>query len=61
MMNAENKKALETKECPKCRARLFSREVLDDRGSTQNNFFELFDHYGHSFIFSKEDLQEVKK
>jgi hypothetical protein len=60
-MEEENKKAIRTYKCPKCGRQLFTRPVLDDNGVTDNQYFELYDIYGHSFLFSTKDLMEIKK
>jgi predicted nucleic-acid-binding Zn-ribbon protein len=61
-MKKENKKALETKICPRCGARLFSFDVIDDRGSALNEYFELKNPVcGHSYIFSVKELKAIKQ
>ena len=58
-MKTENRTAFETKKCPRCGKPLHFRRVLDDRGSTSEEEFELYDLAGHSFSYNiKEDFQK---
>lgn len=63
-MKPENKKALETRTCPRCGAKLFTRDAFDDRGLTDNNLVDLYCVSGcYSFVFSLDDiaaLQQIK-
>ena len=58
---AEKKKAMATQKCPRCNGRLFLRRMLDDEGKTSKEFFELFDIYGHSFIYPMTDILKLKE
>ena len=57
-MKTENKKAFETKKCPRCGKPLHFRYVLTDRGNTSEEDFELYCLAGHSFNFNLEDFRK---
>ena len=58
-MKEEQRKALQTMKCPRCEARLFTRDVLHEQGGIDPDSFELYCIYGHSFMLTKRDLYEL--
>jgi predicted nucleic acid-binding Zn-ribbon protein len=58
---AENVNAMKTQKCPRCGGRLFQRRIQDDQGKTSEEFFELFDIYGHSFTYPMTDILKTKE
>ena len=61
LLSPESKQALETMKCPRCGGKLHYRDVLNNggRGGVINqDFFELFDVYGHSFNIEISELMK---
>jgi hypothetical protein len=54
-------KMMQTRTCPKCGAKLYTREVFDEAYCTRNEFFEMYCIHGHCFLFSVKDLKGVNK
>jgi hypothetical protein len=59
-MKAENKKALETKKCPRCGKPLHFRYVLGETSAISRDEFELYCLAGHSFNFLAKEVMREK-
>ena len=57
-VKTENKKAIETKVCPRCGKPLHFRYVLTDRGNTSEEDFELYCLAGHSYNYNLNDFRK---
>ena len=57
--NVEINQALKTRKCPRCGAKLFYLDVLNEEGGgISTEFVELYDIYGHSFSISVDSIKD---